>query len=175
MDTVFLYHKMNIETLPHDVFTVISIYLDTYDANNLRMTNNFFNKEVENLRFSKPYYIEDKNGYCKILIRNTEIIGKSLDSLITINKFYIKSDEAHISLEVCKKKFKDQYVLYMYDSHGGYPYFFEDKVEVKSIIESYNAFKIGLSNQKELEKIITRRKSNQNKSLEEVGLKKNYY
>jgi hypothetical protein len=104
--------------LPHDVSGVVSTFLDTYDANNLRLVSKGYNEEVETLKFAKPVYKENEKGYCKI----------------TVNKNF---------------KTTGKYTLYIYDSSGGWPYFFEDKLEVKSIIESYNTFTKGRNDQKQ--------------------------
>jgi len=140
-------------TLPPDLSGIVSTFLDTYDANNLRLVSKDYKEEVETLKFAKPVYKENEKGYCKITVNAISMYGRLAETMTSLNKISISSEEPNIKLtfeRTTNKNFRSsgKYTLYMYDSTGGWPYFFEDKIEVKSIIESYNTFRKGKEDQK---------------------------
>ena len=134
---------MPINNLNRDVLTNVFSYLDKYDANNLRMTNKFFYEEVNTVQiyqpFHTPVYTEDKYGF----------------SIIKTASWKYKSFGPQESLSWCEHRTilsrinPFRYIIYFNDEFGGNPYFFKEKSEVLSIMNSYYTFREGIKIQKE--------------------------
>ena len=132
---------MPIHNLNQDILTNVFSYLDSYDANNLRMANKFFHKEVNAIQiyqpFHTPVYTEDKYGF----------------SIIKTATFTYKSFGPQETLTWCEHRTARnnnyRYIIYMYDEFGGNPYFFKELSEVKAIMNSYYTFREGIKIQKE--------------------------
>jgi len=143
---------MPIDNLNQDILTNVFSYLDSYDANNLRMANKFFHEEVNAIQkiqqFHTPFYREDKHGF----------------SIIKTASWNYTSFGPQESLTWCehrgalsRRNNSYRYIIYMNDKFGGNPYFFKEKSEVLAIMNSYYTFKEGIKIQKEfLEKKATK-------------------
>jgi hypothetical protein len=148
---------MPIQVLNQDVLSKVFSYLDRYDANNLCMVNKFFQGEVKaNRQFHEPVYRQDKYGFSKIVSK----------------MFTYKSFGPQECLTWCEhrgntsRKNSYKYIIYMNDEFGGNPYFFNELLEVQSIMNSYYTFRQGYKIQKEFL---------ENKKKKEVIIKKNTF
>jgi hypothetical protein len=152
--------EMPIHNLNRDVMTIIFSYLDKYDANNLRMTNKFFYEEVNAIQiyhpFHTPIYRENKYGYSMIQTPSRKYESFGPQECLTWCE--------HRGNTSRKNSYK--YIIYMNDEFGGNPYFFNELLEVQSIMNSYYTFRQGYKIQKEFL---------ENKKKKEVIIKKNTF
>jgi hypothetical protein len=108
--------------LNNDAFSVVAKYLDTYDYNNIRRCNKELNEQSKTVKFSKPYYSQDKNGYGKLLIDTTPPYK------------VIKLDQPYSALMSWEK------TLYVWDRYMCHEYNFDTTSDVQKFIESYYRF-----------------------------------
>jgi len=132
---------MQIEDFNQHILINVFSFLDKYDANNLRMVNKFFKEDVDAIEkikpFNKPIYRQDKDGFSTILTKTFTYKSFGPQERITWAEDRTARNNSF------------RYIIYMIDDFGGNPYFFKDKLEVSSIMNSYYTFREGYKNQLE--------------------------
>lgn len=132
----------NYSTLPRDILTGVFSFLDTYDANELRLVSKSVHEDVvaNETFFRRPYYVENARKYCLMQTSTRDIY--SVDPCCEV---YYTCDPS-----LSKKNYTSTYILYVLDDWGGWPHFDISYIDILGIVESHDACKRGILRQRKI-------------------------